>query len=132
MRREVNLPGNKGTFVAELRVTGPVAFLVAKSQALVGSTARDKPKDAYDIVWVIESWPGGARAAAADFARRPVFDRPEVETALAAIGDAFADTDRIGSRSYARFVAAAPEDEAQLERRAVGAVREFLDALSSS
>lgn len=132
VRRAVNLPGNKGKVVTELRVTGPVAFLVAKSQALVGSTARDKPKDAYDIVWLLESWPGGARGAAADFARRQAFGRPEVETALAAIGDAFADTDRVGSRSYARFVAAASEDEAQLERRAVGAVREFLDALSSS
>jgi len=132
VRREVNLPGNKGTLVAELRVTGPVAFLVGKSQALVGATARDKPKDSYDIVWLIESWPGGARGAAADFAQRPAFARPEVGTALEAIADAFVSTGRIGPRSYARFVAAAPEDQPLLERRAVGAVREFLDALPAS
>lgn len=132
VRREVSLPGHKGTIVAELRVTGPVAFLVAKSQALVGTTARDKPKDAYDIVWLIESWPGGPATAALDFSQRQVFSRSEVDTALSAIRDAFASTDRIGPRSYARFVAGSTEEEGQLERRAVGAVHEFLASLSTA
>ena len=57
--RELPLPGNKGAARVELKVTGPLGFLVAKSQALIGPTSRDKPKDAYDIVWLIESWPGG-------------------------------------------------------------------------
>lgn len=70
VRREVVLPRNKGKVRMNLRVTGPVAFLVAKSQALVGPSARDKPKDAYDIVWLIESWPGGPSAAAAAFVER--------------------------------------------------------------
>ncbi|MGH9918075.1 MAG: hypothetical protein ACRD6W_04280, partial [Nitrososphaerales archaeon] len=48
------LPQNKGTIDMELRVTGPLAFLMAKIDALRG---RDKPKDAYDIVWLVESWP---------------------------------------------------------------------------
>lgn len=129
VRREVVLPGNKGTITADLRVTGPVAFLVAKSQALVGPSARDKPKDAYDIVWLIESWPGGPSAAAAAFSERAGFVSREVAPALDGIGDAFSDTDRVGPRSYARFVAGTREEEAQLERRAVGAVGEFLRAL---
>lgn len=129
VRREVVLPDNKGTTALDLRVTGPVAFLVAKSQALVGANARDKPKDAYDIVWLIESWPGGPASAAADFAGRPGFASPEVRPALDGIRDAFGDTDRVGARSYARFVATSADEEPQLERRAVGAIREFFEAL---
>ncbi len=130
--REVTLPDNKGTTVTDLRVTGPVAFLVAKSQALLGTTARDKPKDAYDIVWLIESWPGGPSAAARAFSERPAFGRPDVASALSAIQDAFASTDRVGCRSYARFVAASTAEEAQLERRALGAISEFFAALSAT
>lgn len=129
VRREVALPRNKGTITMDLRVTGPVAFLVAKSQALVGKSARDKPKDAYDIVWLIENWPGGPAAAAAAFLERPSFASREVAPAFAGIRDAFSDTDRVGARSYARFVAASPSEQAQLERRAVGAVGEFIRAL---
>lgn len=120
------LPQNKGTIDMELRVTGPLAFLMAKIDALLG---RDKPKDAYDMVWLIESWPGGPAAAAAAFAKRPAYHRPEVAAALESISGTFAATDRIGARSYARFVATDARDEPQLERRAVGAVAEFIAAL---
>jgi hypothetical protein len=123
------LPQNKGTIDMELRVTGPLAFLMAKIDALRG---RDKPKDAYDIVWLIESWPGGPAVAAASFAQRPAYRRPEVAVALDLIRDAFAATDRIGARSYARFVATDVRDEPQLERRAVGAIAEFIAALPES
>ena len=121
------LPQNKGMLDTELRVTGPLAFLMAKMDALRG---RDKPKDAYDIVWLIESWPGGPAAAAESFAQRPAFHRPEVVAALQAIGESFAATDRIGPRSYARFLAIDPREEPQLERRAVGAIAEFIAALA--
>lgn len=130
--REVDLPGDKGRTTATLRITGPLAFLVAKSHAMVGPTARDKPKDAYDIVWLVESWPGGPAAAAAAFAARTHFSDPVVATALDAIRDAFADTKRIGARSYARFMEHDPRRQAQLERRAVGAIAEFLGALQDA
>ncbi|MFP3344701.1 hypothetical protein R0J87_19685, partial [Halomonas sp. SIMBA_159] len=61
VERAVTLPEGKGKLSIPLRVTGPLAFLLAKKDALVG---RDKPKDAYDIVWIIENWPGGPRGAA--------------------------------------------------------------------
>jgi len=102
---------------------------VAKSQALVGSTARDKPKDAYDIVWLIESWPGGSGRGSDRIRRAPGFAGTAVEPALASIREAFSRPDRVGARSYARFVAMSVDEEAQLERRAAGAVREFLEAL---
>lgn len=130
VEREVTLPENKGTVTVSLRVTGPLAFLVAKAQALVGPTARDKPKDAYDIVWLIESWPDGPAAAAAAFSDRPAYGNPAVAEAVAALRDAFARPDRVGARSYARFVAIGVDEEPRLERRAVGAIAEFLDALS--
>ena len=122
----VVLPENKGMLDMDLRVTGPLAFLTAKIDALRG---RDKPKDAYDIVWLIESWPGGPTAAAQSFSQRPVFQRSEVVTALEAIRDAFAAGDRVGARSYARFLATDAREEPQLERRAVGAIAEFTAAL---
>jgi len=128
IHRSIVLPRNKGTLDMDLRVTGPLAFLTAKIDALRG---RDKPKDAYDIVWLIESWPGGPAAAAQSFAQRPTFQRPELAGALEAIGDAFAATDRIGPRSYARFLGNDAREEPQLERRAVGAITEFISALPS-
>ena len=126
LRRSIVLPQNKGTLDMDLRVTGPLAFLTAKIDALRG---RDKPKDAYDIVWLIESWPGGPATAAHSFAQRPTFERAEVVSALEAIRDAFGATDRVGTRSYARFLATDAREEPQLERRAVGAIAEFTAAL---
>jgi hypothetical protein len=127
--REFVLPRDKETLQMELRVTGPLAFLVAKNNALHG---RDKPKDAYDVVWLIESWPGGPVAAAQSFAPRQAFHRPDVAVALQAISASFATRESIGPRSYARFLAKDIGEEAQLERRAIGAISEFVAALPSS
>jgi len=60
--RTITLPAGAGITTFDFRVTGIVGFLVAKIGALVG---RDKPKDAYDIVWIIENWEGGPAGAAA-------------------------------------------------------------------
>lgn len=126
VEREVTLPDQKGRVAIRLRVTGPVAFIVAKTQALL---ERDKPKDSYDIVWLIEGWPGGPAAAARSFAARAAFNAPEASSALAVLRTAFAATDAVGPRSYARFVASRVEEEAALERRAVGAIDEFLTTI---
>ncbi len=128
IHRSIVLPRNNGTLDMDLRVTGPLTFLTAKIDALRG---RDKPKDAYDIVWLIESWPGGPAAAAQSFAQRPTFQRPEVVAALEAVRDALGATDRVGARSYARFLATDAREEPRLERRAVGATVEFTAALPS-
>lgn len=124
--REVRLPDDKGRLTVMMQVTGPVGFLVAKVKAL---QSRDKPKDAYDIVWLIESWPGGPRAAARDFAARPAFAFPEVGAALSDLARLFDRTDAVGPRSYARFVSTAGGDQALHERRAHGAISEFIAAL---
>lgn len=61
--------------------------------------------------------------------RRHCGRSPEVAAALEAIREAFAAIDRIGARSYARFLAIDARDEPQLELRAVGAIAEFAAAL---
>lgn len=126
VEREVVLPDRKGRVTVSLRVTGPVAFIVAKTQALL---KRDKPKDAYDLVWLIESWPGGPAAAASSFAAREAFRASETASAIADLDGAFASPDAIGPRSYARFLASSVDEEPGLELRAVGAMNEFLGAL---
>ncbi|ROQ57121.1 hypothetical protein EDF36_2645 [Rathayibacter sp. PhB152] len=122
--RRVELPSGRGMIDIRLLVTGPLAFLVAKSEALQN---RDKPKDAYDIVWLLESWPEGPAAAAAVWSERPAFS-PEVRERLVQIGHQFANENTFGARSYAVFISE-PEGRLRAARRAVGAVREFLDAL---
>lgn len=126
IKRNVMLPDGKGAAELELRVTGPIAFLVAKSQALV---ERDKPKDAYDIVWLIENWSDSPAAAAMEMSKRPVYS-PEVERQLRLLGTYFTDWQSIGPSSYSRFTAA-PGEEILAARRAVGAVNEFLESLPS-
>jgi hypothetical protein len=123
VEREVVLPGGKGRLKMKLRVTGPAGFLVAKAAALTG---RDKPKDAYDIVWLLEAWPGGPAGAAHAMRARRAFNDRDLEGAFATLADQFGDLDRVGSVAYARFVADAGDDLDLLARRAAGAVGEFL------
>jgi hypothetical protein len=99
--REVELPGGRGRQTVDLRVTGIAAFLAAKAAALRG---RDKPKDAYDIVWLIEAWPDGPVGAAHAVQASPIFTHPDFAKALDILEDQFRGIDRAGARSYARFM----------------------------
>ncbi len=123
--RTITLPAGAGITTFDFRVTGIVGFLVAKIGALVG---RDKPKDAYDIVWIIENWEGGPAGAAASIKTSGAFVLPEVETALARLAQEFKTPDHLGPRSYARFLTDAStstDDELRLARQAAGAVAEL-------
>lgn len=128
IRREVDLPGGKGKQLMEFRVTGLVAFLAAKADALL---RRDKPKDAYDIIWLLEAWPGGPAGAAEAVRGSPHAGHRGLAHALEVLEDQFRDLDRAGARAYAGFMAEAGDDRDLLARRAVGAVRELLDGLSA-
>jgi hypothetical protein len=125
---EVTLPGSHGRQQLPLRFTGPAGFLAAKASAL---KSRDKPKDAYDIVWLLEAWPGGPAGAAAAVRARQVWGRPEVERALTTLADQFRDIDSAGALAYAEFTAQPGDVRDLLARRAVGAVGEFLGALGA-
>jgi len=130
VEREIDLPDGAGRIRYQFRVTGITGFLVAKTGALTG---RDKPKDSYDIVWLLEAWPGGPKQAAQAVRDSPAYQRGDTQRALARLAHEFADPTRVGPRSYVRFVAASetsPDDRARMERQAVGAVRTFVAALT--
>jgi hypothetical protein len=63
----------------EARVANLLPFLVLKSFAL---EERDKDKDSYDIVWILNAFAGGPEAAVAAMANSPVLRRDEVKTAI--------------------------------------------------
>jgi hypothetical protein len=129
VERDVTLPDGAGVVRQAFRVSGPLGFFVAKIGALVG---RDKPKDAYDIVWLLEAWPGGPEGAAAAVRESVAFRRPDVQVALGRLATEFADASRVGPRSYARFTAppdATQDDRDRTANRAIGAVRAFTQAL---
>ena len=67
------LPDDKGIAPVTLRVTGIAGFLAAKAAAL---DVRDKAKDGYDIVWVLDNWPGGPESAARTFQKSAVRNYP--------------------------------------------------------
>ena len=106
------------------RVTAPAAFLASKSDALA---RRDKNKDAYDIVWLCEAWPGGQEILAGVVSRSPIFGEAPMQDALTRLGNQFHDIDSIGSRAYAKFVEPlASTDLDASARRASGAVLALL------
>ncbi len=112
--REVELPNGMGKQTMDFNVTGIAAFLAAKADAL---RQRDKPKDAYDNVWLLEAWPGGPSGAAAAVRDSTVFGRPELHRALATLEDQFRDIDHAGTRAYARFLLEAASLDAGRCRR---------------
>jgi hypothetical protein len=124
VERDVVLPGGERVLFA-FRVTGLVGFLVAKVSAL---TKRDKPKDAYDIVWLLENWRDGPTGAARVVRESRHLNRPDVQAALHSLVVEFGTIDRVGPQSYARFMSdlsPSDDDRLRLARQAVGAVREF-------
>jgi hypothetical protein len=128
--KDVDLPAGEGRISQTFRVSGIVGFLVAKIAAL---TQRIKPKDAYDIVWLLESWPDGPSGAAAAVAANQAADRVDVKAAFGRLAIEFSDMTRIGPQSYMRFMATegdGPDERARLALQAQGAVGEFLEALS--
>lgn len=128
-RRTVSLPDDGGLIEFDFPVTGPAGFLAAKAAALGG---RNKPKDAYDLIWLLEAWPGGAEAVAGEIAAGIALRLPDaVDRMRRQLAAAFASEDHHGPRAYAKFVAtdhATPDDRTALALRAYGAVQTYLAA----
>ena len=93
---DIELPDGGGKTRQEFRVAGPGAYLAAKADAL---RRRDKNKDAYDVVWLIESWPGGQRGLAAEIRRSGLQD--ELKPVLAVLAQEFRDIDSAAPSSTA-------------------------------
>jgi hypothetical protein len=122
---DVELPGGGGRTSHAMKVVGPAAYLAAKADAL---RRRNKNKDAYDIVWLVEAWPGGQPALAREIKSSRIAGEAEFLHALNALREEFADIDAAGAVKYARFVAEEADARDSAAQRAVGAVRALLDA----
>jgi hypothetical protein len=123
---EVSLPDEGGKTRQKLKVAGPAAYLAAKADALRG---RNKPKDAYDIVWLVESWPGGQAGLAPVIRESAIFEDPVFLTHLEILRQEFADIDSAGAIKYARLMGGPGLDPDQLAGHAVGAIQLLLKEL---
>lgn len=121
---DVDLPDGGGRTAHVLKVAGPAAFLASKADALRG---RDNNKDAYDVVWLLESWPGGQAALADRIASSPIV--MDLAPTIDILRQEFADIDASGAVRYGRFLERSAGAVDHAARRAVGAVAAFLDEL---
>ncbi len=96
----------------EIQVASVEAFLVMKAFALRG---RLKEKDAYDIVFCLQNWPGGTAAVAGRL--RPFADRAEVREAMRVLAVHFASPNHLGARSVAACLDPADPDEREFVAR---------------
>lgn len=126
MARRVETVSGRLTY--EFPVAGLTSWLCLKSEAIM---RRDKPKDAYDVVWVLDAL--GPDAAADTVTVGPLLAGPladEVRTQLTLlIDDQFRDEASVGPASYASFLEASSPDLAR--RHALGTVDAFRRALAA-
>lgn len=114
------IDGSRNTL--QVRVAALPDFLVMKCHALAG---RDKPKDAYDIVYCLDHVSGGPETIAVVWRKRAA-DVNVIE-AVRILREKFADIDSFGPQRAASFQDAASADERAIAaRRAYELVRSFL------
>ncbi len=108
----------------EFQVANLAPFVALKADAYLD---RRKPKDAYDLVYVLRWWQGGPEAAAAAVAASPVASDPFVVSAIFRVLGDFAEPDRAGAVDYASLAASAgtAAEVAQARNEAVLVVRQL-------
>ena len=111
----------------EIHICGPGAFTVLKSHAF---RRRGLGKDAYDLAYVLQHWPGGVADVASRLGRHLVSDPGTVADALTILREDFASIEQVGPRQAARFQAGVDDDE--LAADAHGAVDDLLRLLDRS
>lgn len=111
----------------EFQVANLAPFVALKADAYLD---RRKPKDAYDLVYVLRWWQGGPEAAAAAVAASPVAGESFVVSALSRVLGEFAETNRAGAMDYASLAASGgtTTETARARNEAVLVVRQFADA----
>ncbi len=93
-----------------IRIATTALVLVLKALAMA---ERDKPKDAYDLDYLLAHTPGGVDAVAAEFAELPSTE--PVRRALAILAEKFESLDAYGPASvasYRRLALGSPEADA--------------------
>jgi len=109
--RKIDVSGGdlRGASVTRsMQVCGPASFLVLKALAHAN---RDKPKDAYDIDYLVARIPGGNATIVEAFERLP--DSELVWDALERLERAFAKLDSSGPVDVAEFIGDPGNDELQ-------------------
>jgi hypothetical protein len=121
---EAKLPGG-GVDKVRVKVAGIVPFLVMKGMAMYD---RLKEKDAYDIFFCIEHYPGGLDALVQEF--KPHLSNKLVMEGLGKIRSKFSTLQHAGPKWVADFLESNGQEEREiLMRRAFEKVLELLDAL---
>lgn len=105
------------------KVAGVVPFLVMKGMAL----GRGKPKDAYDIEYVIRNYPGGV-AAIIELFKQDV-NNQLVQEGLGRIRTKFESINHVGPQDIVTFLGISPADQLVRRQEAFQVVSELLDAL---
>ena len=131
-RRKVSLSGHTLRGEAAERsiwVCGPASFLVLKARAI---HRREKPKDAYDLHYVLVNWEPGVSAIAATV--REFLDDPDAQEAVEFLKLDYASIDSVGpSRAgfflYGNTIAEMRNDVEEAKASAHAYVQRFLDAL---
>jgi hypothetical protein len=110
----------------EFPVAGVASWLCLKTDAIM---RRSKPKDAYDVVWLVAGL--GPDEAARRVLASPLLagdHRAQVIEQLGRMAEQFEDIESVGPRSYATFLESENPDRDR--RYAVGAITEFRRVLS--
>lgn len=107
---------------ATVNLVAVAPFLMMKAAAM----GRGKPKDAYDIFFVIKNYPGGIKQLAEEFA--PFRERTLVKEGLQKLADKFASVKHAGPADVADFLEqdADSEEKDRIKRDVYECVSSFL------
>jgi hypothetical protein len=104
------------------KIAGPVPFLVMKGMAI----GRGKPKDAYDIEYVIANYPGGSEALLLEFKKD--IEQPLVLEGLGKIRTKFESAEHAGPADVVDFLQITDREDRELRKqKAFQTVSAFLD-----
>jgi predicted nucleotidyltransferase len=106
----------------QFRVASIADFLIMKSYALAN---RDKPKDAYDICFCVDNYPGGLEKLAANWKKRA--ENRDVIKAIRILREKFEAVNSYGPGQVVEFYNSANEEQREQQaRRAYELIHEFL------
>ena len=107
----------------QFRVASIADFLIMKSYAM---SNRDKPKDAYDICFCLDHYPGGLKELAANWKKRA--GEKDVINSIEILKEKFATVQSYGPMQVVEFYnSTKAEDREQQARRAFELVWAFLE-----
>ena len=111
--------------IVRFRVASIEDFLVMKLHAL---DRRDKPKDAYDINYCLDHWPGGIEQLAAML--NELRDDPYVASAVGILRKKFSSVEHFGPMQVVEFLGSSDSEERDIQaRRAFELARRLLNSL---